>query len=252
MLEPVLLFPQSSPESPAVDFVAFPSAGAGASGFRGWEDVLPPDWRFAVVCPPGREATYGAPFATDMADLADDIASALRSHRVAEPDVPLVLFGNCLGGLLALLVAHRLPVDALVVAACVPPSSLRLDSDGEPPDDAALRAQVADMFRAAGVHEAMSLDDELFEELVDLALPVLTADAELLTSFQTPETPVACDILALYGEGDALEQESWSAETTGAAPCTVVAGSHFFVQESPQRVFDEIQGFLKLAIAGER
>ncbi|NUP49826.1 MAG: thioesterase [Catenulispora sp.] len=251
---PPLLAPQNGALSGAVvDLVAFPGAGTGASGFRDWRRLLPADWGFTVVNLPGREASYGRPFATDLAALADEVAAELRAHRAAGPAAPLVLFGHSMGALLALLVAHRVPVDALVVAACAPPRSRRYDLDGDPLDDDALRIDVSEALVAAGVAELFdTLDEDLFAEMVELAVPALRADILLLTSFQIPTTRLDCRILALYGADDALHPAPWSDETTAAADLRVLDGGHFFVQLAPETVIAELQRYVASVPEGVR
>ncbi|GAA1983336.1 thioesterase II family protein [Catenulispora subtropica] len=249
-----LLVPQSSPSgATAVDFVAFPAAGTGASGFRDWRETLPADWRFTVVNLPGREAGYGEPFATDMAALADDVAAELRAARAAAPDAPLVLFGHSMGGLLAFLVAHRLPVDGLVVAACAPPGIRRFELGAEPPSDEALRGDVAEALAAAGVSALFDEAGEgLLDEMVDLAVPVLRADIELLTTFRAPGTPLNCRVLALYGKDDPLAPAPWTSETTAPADRSFLDGGHFFVQLCPADVVAELQRWLAPVPEGVR
>ncbi|MEU5307915.1 alpha/beta fold hydrolase [Streptomyces sp. NPDC021562] len=220
----------------AVDLVAFPCAGSGSAGYRGWREALPANWRFTVACPPGREVSYGQPFAKDMARLADDMATELRARRADGTGVPLVLFGHSMGGLLAQLVAQRIPADALVVAACPPPAGPASLDDGRPLDHEQLRREVAAMLQAVS-----PMEPELLAELVDLTAPVLAADVDLLATYQAPANPLSCDIWALYGSDDTLEPLPWTAETTAAAHVRVLTGSHFFVQESPGTVVAELR-----------
>ncbi|MFD0634877.1 thioesterase II family protein [Catenulispora yoronensis] len=217
-----------------------PRGRTGASAFRDWRGALPADWRFTVVNLPGREGSYGAPFATDMAAVADDIAAELLDFRAGTAS-PLVLFGHSMGGLLALLVAARVPTAALVVAACAPPGAhrYRYDPGDSRPDDDALREDVAEALAAAGIteliDEAADGVDELLAEMVELAVPALRADIELLTSFQQLPHPLGCRILALYGDEDALDPEPWSAETTAAADHRVLPGATSSCSSRPTR-----------------
>ncbi|MEV7124412.1 alpha/beta fold hydrolase [Streptomyces sp. NPDC093260] len=229
----------------AVDLVAFPCAGSGSAGYRGWREALPADWRFAVACPPGRETTYGQPFAEDMARLADDMAAELRARRADGTGAPLVLFGHSMGGLLAQLVALRVTADALVVAACPPPAARAALDDGRPLDHEELRREVAGMLRAVS-----PMDPALLAELVDLTAPVLAADVELLATYRAPSARLSCDVWALYGRDDTLERLPWTAETTAAAHVRVLPGSHFFVQESPAAVIAELRRCLAPVAGG--
>ncbi|MEV5317701.1 alpha/beta fold hydrolase [Streptomyces sp. NPDC052687] len=229
----------------AVDLVAFPCAGSGSAGYRGWREALPADWRFAVACPPGRETSYGQPFAKDMARLADDMAAELRARRADGAGAPLVLFGHSMGGLLAQLVAQRIPADALVVAACPPPAARASLDDGSRLDHDELRREVAGMLQVLS-----PMDPGLLAELVELTAPVLAADVELLATYRAPATRLSCDIWALYGREDTLEPLPWSAETTAAAHVRVLPGSHFFVQESPGAVIAELRRCLAPVAGG--
>ncbi|MFF3616777.1 thioesterase II family protein [Streptomyces sp. NPDC002580] len=236
MFEKLLSAPLVTDVAPSLDLVAFPCAGSGSAGLRGWREILPTDWRFTIACLPGRETSYGQPFARDMARLADDIAQDLRGRRAQDPDLPLVLFGHSMGGLLAQLVAHRVPTDALVVAACPPPGRRDAQDDGRLLDHDELRREVA------GVLQAVSpIEPGLLDELVELTAPVLAADIELLATYQAPTTALDCDIWALYGDGDCIEPLPWADETTAVAERRVLSGSHFFVQESPQAVVAELR-----------
>ncbi|MER7759595.1 alpha/beta fold hydrolase [Streptomyces sp. NPDC097619] len=228
--------PPDTGTSPVLDLVAFPCAGSGSAALRGWRRLLPADWRFTPVCLPGREAGYGQPFAEDMERLADEIAAGLLARRATGPALPLVLFGHSMGGLIAQLVAHRVPARALFVAACPPPASRTPAEDDEvPPDHEELRREVAGVLRASAPDDAALLD-----ELADLTAPILAADIGLLATYRAPEGPLDCDIWALYGDGDTVGALPWTAETTGTAHCRVLPGSHFFVQESPGAVVAEL------------
>ncbi|MEU7340200.1 alpha/beta fold hydrolase [Streptomyces sp. NPDC007074] len=228
-----------------MDLVAFPCAGSGSAGYRGWREALPSDWRFAVTCPPGRETSYGQPFATDMNHLADDMAAELCARRADGAGAPLVLFGHSMGGLLAQLVAQRIPVDALVVAACPPPAARASLDDGSRPDHDELRREVAGMLSAVS-----PMDPGLLAELVDLTTPILAADVELLATYKSPASRLSCDIWALYGDDDSLARLPWAAETTATAHLRVLPGSHFFVQESPAAVIAELRRCLAPVAGG--
>jgi surfactin synthase thioesterase subunit len=228
--------PSTPGRRPTVDLVAFPCAGSGAACYRGWREIIPADWRFTVACPPGREGSYGQPFAKDMACLADDITAGLRARREAGDDVPLVLFGHSMGGLLARLVAQRTPAAALVVAGCLPPAAQAAHDDGRPLDDGELRREVAGMLQAVS-----PMESGLLAELVELTAPILAADVELLATFRAPATPLTCDVWALYGRDDTLQPQPWTDETVGTARVRVLPGSHFFVQESPEAVVAEMR-----------
>jgi surfactin synthase thioesterase subunit len=201
--------------------VCIPWAGAGAAPFRSWGPVIGDAATVYGVRLAGRESRQTEPPATAhdevVAELAGDVLE-LGTPRVA-------LFGQCSGALLAFEVAralrgsgHSCEVIHLVVASQLPPSvvaSARIESD-------------QDLMR----YVSKDLHDE--PELLDVLLPILTADMKLVSGYTySPDAPLDVPLTVVYGARDELldmaEVDGWRQETTGTTNVREIAeADHLF------------------------
>ena len=86
-------------------------------------------------------------------------------------------------------------------------------------------------------------------ELVDVVLPALRADMELLETYAYRDTPpFDCPIWAFAGERDALVREAklrrWGNHTRREFSCRLFAGDHFYLNEARRELLDEIRPHL--------
>lgn len=216
-------------DAPRTRLFCLPHVGGGASAFSGWIDPLAP---VAEVCPvqlPGREDRLGEPPATRMDELVDAMATALLPFL----DVPFVVFGHSMGGIVAYELAgelwrrHRLVPAVLVVSSSSAPhlidhrhTALAGLSDAE-------FVRVLD--ETYGGIPAALLDQP---ELLDLYLPVMRGDMALMDSYRPLErAPVHAPIVALGGTEDTGVPreaiEAWSGYTTRGCTVRMLPGGHF-------------------------
>src|SRR5258708_2622210 len=168
----------------------FPSAGGGASVFRGWGEHLPPGVAVLPVRLPGRETRLGEP----PFDLMEQLIEALREAIAPYLDQPFAFFGHSLGAAIAFELARTLPDPP----ACLLVSGARapqLRRDHVPPPPPADEGLIQELRRLDGIPQEL-LDNQ---ELMQLALPALRADTALYRNYvYTEGPPLACDIRA-YG-----------------------------------------------------
>ncbi|MBY8884714.1 hypothetical protein K7472_07630 [Streptomyces sp. PTM05] len=201
--------------------MCIPWAGAGATPFHAWGPVIGDAAAVYGVRLAGRESRQVEPPATSLADVVTELVeelSALGASRVA-------LFGQCSGALTAFEVARALTslgsgpeLVQLFVASQLPPRVLadrRLDPSQDP---------------ARYVPEHLRGEPELMEVL----LPILTADMELVAKYAyMPGAPLGVPLTAVYGElDDDLDRtvvDGWRHETTGETVVHEIAGAdHLF------------------------
>jgi len=220
-------------EGARLRFVCVPHAGGAASAYAGWHEELPEDVEVWAVQPPGRENRL----------LEPPVAGILEMAAMLGPEVPalfedaeVVLFGHCLGSLVAFETArwlrdngHRLP--ALLVVSGHPAPELHwryVEPVHELPDDELVQTFAEFEGTADGVFED--------PELLELLIPALRADAAAHNTYVfEPEEPLDVDILAVAGSEDPETTEDtlrgWAQETTRDCTVRTFPGGHFYHYE---------------------
>ncbi|MDT0457049.1 thioesterase domain-containing protein [Streptomyces sp. DSM 41527] len=228
--------------------VCLSRAGGSARDFDRWRAPMGEDVELAAVQLPGRLDRFHEPPLSDLHEIAEEVAAALTTL----PARPYVLFGDCMGALLAFETACALrrrgaaPPDCLVVASYPAPDRLRTErpyGDGSADD---LRQRLREV---GGVPPAVLDEDELFE----LMLPMLRADFAAFEGYRhRPTEPLSVDIHALVGADDpyvtVTDLHGWQRHTTGEFTARALPGGHFFLHESD----DAVSRVRSLALAGAR
>ena len=118
----------ASSGDPEARVCCLPRAGGSARDFDDWSGRLGEGIEVAAVQLPGRLNRFREPALTSLIDVAEAAAAELAAGR----DLPLVLFGDCMGALVVFEIARLLrarfaivPV-ALVVASYLPPHEVRI------------------------------------------------------------------------------------------------------------------------------
>jgi surfactin synthase thioesterase subunit len=225
--------PQPRPDA-ARRLVCLSFCGGGTASFRPWASVLPPDVELDLVCYPGREGRYGAPFAQTWDELQDDV---LRSVSVLT-DRPYTLLGHSMGGWVAFDLAARLAASGLPG-----PSALVVSAAEAPARWATKRSRAP---RPADTDESllhwMSTVGQLAEpvlrhpELRAMAVEVLRADLRVSDGFRYyPGTRLDVPIQVLYGaedvDVDADAVAGWPSATSGPTHVDRLPGGHFYTPE---------------------
>jgi surfactin synthase thioesterase subunit len=220
---------------PRARLFLLPYAGGGANVYRAWPQLLPAGLEVLAVQLPGRERRFGEPPVTDMNALLDALVPAMAPLL----DLPFALFGHSMGaaiahGLALRLAAEGLPVPHLeaVSGHDSPLRPRRCSSLHELPEAEFL----AELRRLGGT------PPEVLEnrELLELMLPMLRADAELVGSYRPAPgaaTQLPCPIVVYGGAADTETTPeglaAWAdCSESGAARVTIFPGGHFFLVEA--------------------
>lgn len=227
-----------------VRLICFPFAGAGASVYRAWSNLLPPEFLVSPVQLKGREERWNeAPHRT-IAEIVAELGPALADMC----DVPSIFFGYSMGALVAFELVHYLrqagfPMpSALVVGARGAP---HMPSTRNPiwnlPDDRFL----------AEIRELGGMPEEILQspELLEFVMPALRADLQVCDTYTYQQLP-PLDI-PLVAFGGLLDRhvpqahlEAWQEQTSRPLTTELFPGGHFFLKEDRDLMLRSLIRFL--------
>jgi len=223
----------------------FPYAGAGASVFRTWADLLPPELDVVPVQLPGRESRIREPLFTNLDDLLQALIGALSGYL----DCPFAFFGHSMGGLIGYELAHR-----LLVEKGLSPEHLLIS--GRRPPEVADTEEPLHLLPEAGLIERLRLlngtPEEIFQhpELLEFLLPVIRADFAVCETYRYREkTPLPCHLTVYGGESDGYVNSGslhhWRTHTQKNFRIRLFPGNHFFLNSERSLVLRFIAEDLK-------
>lgn len=222
--------PKPNPEA-RLRLFCFPYAGVGASVYAQWAKLIPADVELHALQLPGRETRWREPAYRQFPPLIKALSEAIKPYL----DKPFVFFGHSLGALISFETARYLrqlyglePVHMFVSARRSP----QLPEPGpalHPLSDTAFISQIQQ--RYSGIPPVILQD----QELMQLFLPILRADIELLESYQYSHNLPFNFPLSVFGgweDKQATEQEllAWRSQTRNTFTLRMFSGGHFFLQ----------------------
>jgi surfactin synthase thioesterase subunit len=232
---------------PALRLFALPYAGGGAAGFYRWRPAMPAGVEVVPIQLPGREARIGEPPIGDLRQLVVEIADAV----VPLTDRQFALLGHSMGAWLALELARelrrrggRMPCLLIAAASPAPQRPKATQPMHQLPDD----EFVAEMIRRFdGIPPAVRTNAELLQ----LLLPAMRADMELLETYEyADEPPLDTEILAIGGTDDravsATALADWRRHTSLRFSTRLLPGGHFFLFSAGESTFHEQPAAVKL------
>lgn len=218
---------------PGWRLVCAPAAGGGASEFARWHQDFPEDVEVLAVQLPGRENRILDAEVTRVDAIVEAIGAELAG---ASGDVELALFGHCLGAIVMFELAHWLRVHARRPPALLVVSAHPAPARVVPPEEVPVhRRSDADVLEIVGAEAGLAPEVLADEELVELILPVLRADAETYETYAyRSRPPLDADVLAVGGRDDEVSEEDlhgWAGETRSACTTRLFPGGHFYLRD---------------------
>ncbi len=239
---PWFLIPKSI-EKPRFRIFCIPYAGGNASAFHKWAGSFEQDELFAAQLP-GRAFRRREPLIRD----AHAMVAALIEAMDGSLDVPFVLYGHSMGGLLAFELAralrgggHREP-SALIISGRRAPQIPGAEAIAHDMPDDRFWTTIGQLY---GTTPALLNSADLKAML----LPVFRADFQLLNGWSyTDGAPLSCPIYALGGEEDpgipVENLEAWRDQTTGGFEQKMFAGGHMFIQPREAEFLGELKSIV--------
>lgn len=226
--------PRSEPA--ALRLFCFPYAGGGASIYRTFGQGFPAKVEVIPVQPPGRENRLGEPPLKRIGDLVDLLEAEIQPLL----DRPFAFFGYSLGASVAFELALRLdqrhgkaPRHVMVAARQPPHLTSRRSPLHQLPDEKFVEA-----LRDLEGTPAEVLDHP---ELLQLLMPLLRADFEIVETYEVrPRPALSCTLTALGGlkDRDVLREdlEGWKGYGQEPFKLRMFPGGHFFLNENRDQV----------------
>ncbi len=226
----------------------FSCAGGSAQVFVPWADGLPPTVEVCPVELPGHGRRFTETPFRRLPDLVEGLVKGLGVYL----DRPFALFGHSLGALVAFELARglrrlgrELPVQLFVSAYQAPHLDNPEATTYKLPD----RALVAKIQRLGGTPPQVLQEPEL----IDLILPVLRADFELLGTYRYGAEPALdCPIGAFGGLSDRIANRerlaAWQNHTSTDFTLQMFPGDHFFLQSVQPLFLGVLNRALDLAL----
>jgi medium-chain acyl-[acyl-carrier-protein] hydrolase len=231
---------QPSRRAARLRLFCLPYAGGGARIYRGWADALPGDVEVCAVLLPGRDQRHGEKPIPHIGAAVEALSTALREHL----DLPFAVFGHSMGAVLAYEVSRR-----LAVLSGQEPAHLFVSGHRAPKLPRRRRSlhYLPDGEFVSGVRALNGTPAEVFEhpELVELLLPMLRADFELVETYaELPGPRLSCPVTALGGRDDAdvprEDIEAWRSVTSGPFEAMLLDGGHFYVNTARNTLLREL------------
>lgn len=223
--------PPESRDGSGLRLFCFPYAGGSPAIFRTWPGRLSGEIDVCPVQLPGRGSRFRETPFQRLNDLIPAVADGLEPLL----DRPYAFFGHSMGALVAFELARELrrrgrpgPVALLLSAHEAPHRPSPLPPFGHLPDT----EFIDEMGR-----RYKGIPDEVLEEpeLLELLMPVLRADINVLESYSYhPQSPLDCTLSCFGGSDDphlTLEDlEAWRDHSRGEHHLRVLNGNHFFLE----------------------
>ncbi|MET3139443.1 surfactin synthase thioesterase subunit [Undibacterium sp. GrIS 1.2] len=235
-------FTSFSDAAPTARLICLPHAGGSPRYFAPWRRNLPPDIDLVVAQYPSREVNVGAN--DDPAKVATRLADAMSEL----PNLPYVLFGHSLGGLLGfeltrVLQSRGLPLPRkLCISACKAPIHLP-----SPFVRHALTLPEGDFVQFVGTLGGLSPDVLENTEFCDMIRGAMRRDFDLLARYRyRPGPPLAVSMMLLCGDRDGhITREhllDWRPEALIEPEIHMLTGDHFYLEDTTHQawILDQI------------
>lgn len=241
--DPWIAFRKPRPQA-RLRLFCFPYAGGGALIYRSWVEEIAQEIEVCPVQLPGRERRLREAAHTRMEPLVDALVPALQPYL----DIPFAFFGHSMGATIAFEVAQRLRrqglpgPEHLIASARRAPQVVAEDIKYYLLGDDEFRQRLREI---EGTPEEVLDSDELME----LVMPLLRADFELVDTYPPSDLPpLDCPITVFGGLGDPEvhreELEAWCQATNARCRLRMFPGSHFFLHDHRETLLRAIEQHL--------
>ena len=216
----------------------FPYAGGTASMYRKWASLIPPTVEIIPVEPPGRGRRLAEPSFRRLPALIEALTPKISSLL----DRKFALFGHSMGAVIAFELARELRRRSGLL-----PEHIFISGSRAPQvrDETPITYDLPENEFRAELQKLNGTPAEVLEnaELMNLMLPLLRADFELVQTYQyCDEPPLDCPLTIYGGLHDPdISREMllpWEQQTKAQFSLHMLPGDHFFLRSASHQLLD--------------
>ena len=241
--------PLRASQGARIRLYCLPFAGGGLAAFQAWPAALAPQVEVCPVRLPGRESRFAEPSFVRVEPLVETLAEIVDYESRKPGALPFAIFGHSMGAVLSFELCRRLgPVASSKLRRLIVSGRY---SPPEPPRNPPIHHLSDKELLDEMIHRYNGIPQAVLEvpELLELILPPLRADMELIETYQYAEGPLLQVAMAALGGHDdvgvPLESlQAWGKMTQGELQTHMFPGGHFFVQSHSQQLFPVIRSLL--------
>lgn len=222
--------------------LCFPYAGGGTWIYREWVRQLSPQIAVLPIRLPARAERFREPAATNLRQLAQDIAASVADALAR----PFAVFGHSMGAWMAYefvraLERHgRCPARLIVSAAPAPSRKPRRVPIHGLPDPELVKA-----VQSRYGHPYLKDPDP---EILALLLPALRGDMAMFETYAAePSQSVSCPVSVFVGRGDPLPRPdllAWAEHASVPPEFREFDGGHFYLHEQEKALIEAVRRLL--------
>ena len=225
-----------------VRLFCFPYSGGNHSIYKDWELTLDKEISLVTVHLKGRVERMGEEAINNMEALVNDLFENIKAFL----DEPFAFFGHSLGGLVAFALLAKIEKETgkratkLIVSASKAPQIYAKNPMSDYTDET-----LTQKLKDYGNTPDYVLESE---ELMELILPTIRADYQLLDSYNTcQEEKLASPVVIFNCEDDVAKEVSMQWQTCTVEECSyrTFEEGHFFIHGQRDKIISEINRVLK-------
>ncbi|UAA40452.1 thioesterase [Paraneptunicella aestuarii] len=230
---------KETPVSPKVRVIAFPFAGSNGNVFLPWKEHLGEHVEVLAYTPPGRAGRFQDGLINSMEKLVQDAWQHMGKYL----DKPYILFGHSLGSLIAyefMLKAQKygFPAPIHFISSARKAPHLPSMENWTGLSDKDFIEHLDDL---GGLHP----DIAAVPELLDLLLPVLRADIEVVETYQPTSKEPNSTLATIFGGEDddrvpLNDLQVWQEYFQAPININMVDAGHFYLDSHAK----ELTGFI--------
>ena len=231
----------NKPSQKKLRLFCFPYAGGNASIYLPFKALMGEEIELVAVQLPGRSERMFEDAFTDMDVLVETLYKQISStlHE------PFAFFGHSMGGIIAYALTKKIESFSrfkpeFTIISASKPSALLHQSQKHLLDDKGL----IDVLKA---HKASPKEVLESKELMDLILPTIRADYQLIETYVIPKGRLLETPLVLFNSEEDMSKETigqWQAYFKDEAKYVLFEGGHFFIHSQVEKMADEIKKLL--------